>query len=69
MQTGITLLWFILAMILHPEKQRKCQEELDNVVGRSRMPTFKDQDSLPYLRATLRELLRWGTVGPIGELI
>ena len=59
--------WFMLAMIAYPEVQKKCQEELDRVVGRSRMPTFKDKESLPYIRATLRELLRWRTPTPIGE--
>jgi hypothetical protein len=34
--------WFMLAMITFPEKQKKCQEELDVVVGRSHVPTFKD---------------------------
>ena len=59
--------WFLLAMIAYPEKQRKCQEELERVVGRSRMPTFADQNSLPYIRATIRELIRWRPVTPLGE--
>ena len=57
----------MLAMIAYLEKQRKCQEELDAVIGRSRMPTFADSDSLPYLCATLREALRWRTVSPLGK--
>lgn len=57
----------MLAMIAHPEQQKKCQDELDNVVGRFRMPTLKDQDSLPYLRATVRELLRWRPIAPLGR--
>ena len=59
--------WFLLAMIAYPEKQRKCQEELERVIGRSRMPTLEDQDSLPYIRATVRELLRWRPVAPLSE--
>jgi len=54
-------------MIVFPEKQRKCQEELDAVVGRSRMPTIGDKDNLPYMRAAIRELLRWRTISPVGE--
>ena len=61
--------WFMLAMIAYPEVQKKCQEELDRVVGRSRMPTLKDRESLPYIRATVRELFRWRTPTPIGELL
>ena len=57
----------MLAMIAHPDKQRKCQEELDAVVGRSRMPTFADRDSLPYICAAVREALRWRPATPVGE--
>ncbi|KAL0574478.1 hypothetical protein V5O48_007492 [Marasmius crinis-equi] len=58
--------WFMLAMVAYPEVQKKCQEELDSVVGRFRMPRFSDRDDLPYIRATVREVLRWRTVAPIG---
>lgn len=56
----------MLAMQLYPDVQRKIQAELDAVVGRSRMPTFSDRDRLPYLRATVREVLRWHPVDPVG---
>jgi cytochrome P450 len=59
--------WFVLAMMAYPEKQKKCQEELDAVVGQSRMPTFGDLDSLPYTQATVREVLRWRSVSAAGE--
>ncbi|PPQ78648.1 hypothetical protein CVT25_010543 [Psilocybe cyanescens] len=65
MANAETLAWFFLAMIAYPDKQRKCQEELDTVVGRSRMPTFDDRDNLPYLRATVRELIRWRPNAPL----
>ena len=61
--------WVLLGMIAYPEVQKKCQEELDRVVGRSRMPTLADRDSLPYIRATVREALRWRSVTPSGELL
>ncbi|THU98256.1 cytochrome P450 [Dendrothele bispora CBS 962.96] len=64
--SATTLEWFMLAMITYPEVQRKCQEELDSVVGRSRMPRFSDQDVLPYIRATAREVMRWRTIAPLG---
>ena len=40
---------------------RKTEEvpgELDRVVGRSRLPTFRDIPNLPYVCVTVRELLR-----------
>ena len=58
----------MLAMISYPEKQKKCQAELDRVVGRARLPTFGDRHNLPYVCATVRELLRWRPVGPLGEV-
>ena len=66
-QTTTLMSWFMLGMTVFPDVQKKCQEELDRVVGRSRMPTLADRDSLPYMRATLRELLRWRPVTPLGE--
>lgn len=61
------MIWFVLAMVTHPEKQSKCHEELDAAVGRSCTPTFKDQGSLPYVQATVREVLRWSIVAPFGQ--
>ncbi|KAJ7582535.1 cytochrome P450 [Mycena floridula] len=64
--TKSTMLVFLLAMILHPECQRRCQEELDAVVGHDRLPDFNDRESLPYLECVLHEVMRWHPVVPIG---
>ena len=55
-----------LAMSLHPEVQKTAQMELDRVVGPSRLPDFRDLDSLVYVRAVLKEAMRWHTVTPLG---
>ncbi|KAA1476609.1 cytochrome P450 [Dentipellis sp. KUC8613] len=60
------LSWFLLAMALHPEAQRRAQDELDNVVGRSRTPSFADFDQLPYIQAIVEEVLRWRSPGLFG---
>lgn len=57
-QTAAVLSWFMLAMVHHPEVQRKAHDELDRVVGRDRMPTFADYEHLPYIRAIVKEALR-----------
>jgi hypothetical protein len=49
---------FILAMLNFPEIQRKAQEEVDRVVGRSRLPDFADEADLPYLSAVVKEVFR-----------
>lgn len=58
-QTWITILIFIFAILLHPEAQRKAQEEIDRVVGSGRLPDFSDRDSLPYLECLLQECRRY----------
>lgn len=57
---------FFLAMTLHPEVQRKAHEEIDRVVGRDRLPTFADRDSLPYVEAVFKESFRWHALTPLG---
>ncbi|KAJ3823037.1 cytochrome P450 [Lentinula raphanica] len=64
--TAGQLAWFIQAMIFYPETQRIAQDEIDRVVGPYRMPTFADYEHLPYIRATVKEILRWRGVSPIG---
>lgn len=59
--------WFWLAIVAFPEVQKKAQAELDEVVGRHRLPTFADYERLPYIRAICKESLRWKTVDPLGE--
>ncbi|KAI0259892.1 cytochrome P450 [Gloeopeniophorella convolvens] len=64
--TVSALLTFMVAMLRYPEVQRKAQEEIDKIVGTSRLPDFSDQDSLPYVGAVLKETLRWHPVIPLG---
>ncbi|KAI6004482.1 cytochrome P450 [Pisolithus orientalis] len=57
--TSSTLLIFLLAMVLNPEAQANAQEEIDRVVGDTRLPDFRDRENLPYVEAVLIETLRW----------
>ena len=57
--TYTALSWWALAMITRPEIQRRAPAELDSVVGRSRVPSFSDVPSLPYIQAIVKEVLRW----------
>ena len=41
-----------------PEVQAKIHQQLDDVIGRDRQPRFKDGSSLPYLEATIAEIIR-----------
>ena len=51
-------------MMIHPEVQVKIQAELDDVVGRSRLPEFSDKENLPYVNAVYKELVRWHPITP-----
>ncbi|KAL8954437.1 MAG: hypothetical protein Q9193_007247, partial [Seirophora villosa] len=56
----------ILALLLHPSVVLRAQEEIDLVVGSSRLPTFSDRASLPYINGIVKEAWRWNPVGPMG---
>ncbi|KAJ4365626.1 hypothetical protein N0V83_008246 [Neocucurbitaria cava] len=64
--TGTTLNNFVLCMVVFPEAQKKAQEELDRVVGYDRLPTWEDEDKLPYVRGLIKEVLRWRPVNKFG---
>ncbi|KAK8125186.1 cytochrome P450 [Apiospora kogelbergensis] len=57
--------FFLMAMTLNPEWQKKAQEEIDRVCG-DRMPTTADSPNLPTVRACLKETLRWRSGVPLG---
>ncbi|KAF8957568.1 cytochrome P450 [Flammula alnicola] len=57
---------FFYAMAIHPEVQKKAQEEIERVVGTMRLPNFGDRRSLPYIEAIYREVLRWKPPIPLG---
>ncbi|KNZ78681.1 O-methylsterigmatocystin oxidoreductase [Termitomyces sp. J132] len=64
--TWTTLTVFFLAMVLHPECQKRAQREIDTIVGLGRLPQFQDRESLPYVECILQETLRWNPVVPLG---
>ena len=53
-------------MIMFPDVQKKAQAELMAVVGPNRLPEYEDVQSLPYIRAIVKECLRWRSVVPLG---
>ena len=65
-QTMSALMTLVLAMLMHPDVQKKAQEELDIIVGPDRLPQSDDRPSLPYIEAMVREGFRWQPVGPLG---
>ncbi|GJJ11906.1 hypothetical protein Clacol_006144 [Clathrus columnatus] len=64
--TSRQMQWFIPTIALHPDIQVKAQKQLDDVVGRERMPNLNDYEKLPYVQALVKEILRWRDVAPFG---
>ena len=64
--TATTLLAFLQAMALYPDSLRKAQGEVDRVIGPSRLPILDDWDNLPFIRALIKELLRWLPASTLG---
>lgn len=59
------LTFTMLSLLHHPHVLRRCQLELDDVVGRDRLPTLDDREKMPYTEATIRESLRRNTMLPM----
>ena len=63
------VLTFIMAIALHPDKQRKAQAELDRVIGEDRLPHISYRDSLPYVNAVIKETMRWHPAVPLSTCL
>ncbi|KAB5563486.1 cytochrome P450 [Coniochaeta sp. 2T2.1] len=64
--TATTINNWILAMVQFPEELEKAQEEVDRVVGGDRLPAWEDEQDLPFVRAMIKETLRWRPVNKFG---
>ena len=60
-----SIMSLFLALLLHPEVQKKAQDEIDAVTGCERFPTFEDRPRLPFVDALCKEVLRWRPATPL----
>ncbi|XP_071143264.1 cytochrome P450 2B4-like [Mytilus edulis] len=63
--TSVTLQWTMLYMIKYPDMQKKCRNQILEVIGEDRDPVGKDKDNLPYVMAILQEVQRIATIVPL----
>ncbi|XP_028408261.1 cytochrome P450 2E1-like [Dendronephthya gigantea] len=61
--TAATICWFLLHVVLRQEIQAKLHKEIDSVVKNDRLPCWQDAQNMPFLQATLCEVMR--TSGPV----
>ncbi|XP_015331825.2 cytochrome P450 2D17-like [Marmota marmota marmota] len=66
MVTTSMLAWALLLMILHPDVQRRVQQEIDEVIGQVRQPEMGDQARMPFTMAVIHEVQRFGDLVPLG---
>lgn len=60
-----TLLWINVFMLRNPKEMRRVQDELDQVVGRHRLPTIEDLQYLPVTESTILESMRRSSIVPL----
>ncbi|XP_041485110.1 cytochrome P450 1A5-like [Lytechinus variegatus] len=59
-----TLYWALALLATYPEIQAKVKTEVNDVIGRNRLPTINDRGKLPYTEATLYEVMRYSSIAP-----
>ncbi|KAI1269158.1 putative O-methylsterigmatocystin oxidoreductase [Xylariaceae sp. FL1019] len=64
--TATTITLFILYMMQNRRVLLKAQEEIDQVVGTSRLPDWRDLPRLEYLNLILEEIYRSSPISPLG---
>jgi hypothetical protein len=55
-------------MILFPEVQEKARAHVEAVCG-DRLPEMVDYDNLPYIRAVMKETVRWLPTAVLGAVV
>ncbi|CAG8478146.1 5961_t:CDS:2 [Gigaspora margarita] len=58
-----SLTWLTAVLANHPEIQAKAHQELDQVIGQTRLPKISDEPNLHYIRAIIKEGQRY--CGPV----
>ncbi|XP_039594349.1 cytochrome P450 1B1 [Polypterus senegalus] len=57
--------WMFRLLVRFPDVQEKLQKEIDEVVGRNRLPCIEDQQNLPNVVAFIFETMRFSSFVPI----
>ncbi|MCO5608365.1 hypothetical protein L7F22_062574 [Adiantum nelumboides] len=61
----ISIEWALTELLTHPFIMKRMQQELESVVGGSRLVCESDVQQMPYLRAVVKETMRLHPVAPL----
>ncbi|XP_056382391.1 cytochrome P450 2J4-like [Hyla sarda] len=64
--TSASLDWCLLYMMLYPDIQEKCREEIDKIRGTRDHLDYEDRVHMPYTQAVLQEVQRFASVVALG---
>ncbi|XP_054423664.1 cytochrome P450 1B1 [Pteronotus mesoamericanus] len=62
---SVAMQWLLILFTRYPAVLARVQAELDQVVGRDRLPCLEDQPKLPYITAFLYETMRFSSFVPV----
>ena len=63
--SSVVVEWGLAELIRHDDITRRLQDELDRVIGKDRLMSEEDIPNLPYLQATVKEIMRLHPVVPL----
>jgi cytochrome P450 len=63
--TSTTIYWCVLYMLNNPDVQEKVYQEINDNVGKERLPSIQDRTNLTYLNAVIAETQRLASLVPM----
>ncbi|XP_033744220.1 cytochrome P450 2J6-like [Pecten maximus] len=63
--TSAMIRWSILYLLHNKPVQNKLRQEIETVIGTSRLPSLADKPNMPYYEAFIMEVLRMGNIAPL----
>lgn len=63
--SACTIEWALAELINHPDMMERARQEIDSVVGKSRLVEESDIPNLPYVQSIVKETMRLHPTGPL----